>query len=49
MIVGAYAAAGILLLVTAILLSVDAFTAGTQTIAWIAVFFFASAAAIRLT
>jgi MFS family permease len=45
MIVGTYAAAGILLLVTAILLSVDAFTAWTQTIAWMAVFFFASAAA----
>jgi MFS family permease len=45
MIVGTYAAAGVLLLVTAILLSVDAFTAWTQTIAWMAVFFFASAAA----
>jgi MFS family permease len=41
MIVGTYAAAGVLLLVTATLLSVDAFTAWTQTIAWMAVFFFA--------
>jgi len=45
MIVGTYAVAGVLLLVTAILLSIDAFTAWTQTIAWMAVFFFASAAA----
>src|SRR6516164_8178548 len=44
MIVGTYAVAGVLLLVTAILLSIDAFTAWTQTIAWMAVFFFASAA-----
>jgi MFS family permease len=45
MIVGTYAAAGVLLLMTALLLGVDAFTAWTQTIAWMAVFFFASAAA----
>jgi MFS family permease len=45
MIVGTYAVAGMLLLVTAILLGFDAFTAWTQTIAWMVIFFFASAAA----
>jgi MFS family permease len=45
MIAGTYAAAGILLLATAVLLGFDAFTAWTQTIAWMVVFFFASAAA----
>jgi MFS family permease len=37
--------AGVLLLATAILFSLDALTAWTQTIAWMLIFFFASAAA----
>jgi MFS family permease len=45
MIAGTYAAAGVLLLLTAALLGFDVFTAWTQTIAWMVVFFFASAAA----
>jgi MFS family permease len=45
MIAGTFAAAGILLLLTAVLLGFDAFTAWTQTIAWMVIFFFASAAA----
>jgi MFS family permease len=45
MIAGTYGAAGVLLLATAGLLSFDAFTAWTQTMAWMVVFFFASAAA----
>ncbi|MBV9970995.1 MAG: MFS transporter [Xanthobacteraceae bacterium] len=45
MISGTYAAAGVLLLVTAALLGFDVFTAWTQTIAWMVIFFFASAAA----
>jgi MFS family permease len=45
MIAGTYAAAGVLLLVTAALLGFDVFTAWTQTIAWMVIFFFASAAA----
>jgi MFS family permease len=45
MIAGTYAAAGVLLLLTAVLLGFDVFTAWTQTIAWMVVFFFASAAA----
>jgi MFS family permease len=45
MIAGTYGAAGLLLLATAGLLSFDAFTAWTQTMAWMVVFFFASAAA----
>ena len=45
MITGTYAVAGVLLLATAILFSLDAFTAWTQTIAWMLIFFFASAAA----
>jgi MFS family permease len=45
MIAGTYAAAGVLLTVTAVLLGFDAFTAWTQTIAWMVIFFFASAAA----
>jgi MFS family permease len=45
MIVGTYAVTGVLLLVTAILLGLDDFTAWTQTLAWIVILFFASAAA----
>jgi MFS family permease len=45
MITGTYAVAGVLLLATAILFSLDALTAWTQTISWMLVFFFASAAA----
>ena len=45
MIAGTYAASGLLLSVTALLLGFDAFTAWTQTIAWMVIFFFASAAA----
>jgi MFS family permease len=45
MITGTYAAAGVLLLLTAVLLGLDAFTAWTQTLAWMVIFFFASAAA----
>jgi MFS family permease len=45
MIAGTYGAAGFLLLATAVLLSFDAFTAWTQTMAWMVIFFFASAAA----
>jgi MFS family permease len=45
MITGTYAVAGVLLLATATLLGVDALTAWTQTIAWMVIFFFASAAA----
>jgi MFS family permease len=45
MIAGTYAAAGILLLATAMLLGFDMFTAWTQTIAWMVIFLFASAAA----
>ncbi len=45
MIAGTYGVAGVLLTVTAILLAFDAFTAWTQTAAWIVIFFFASAAA----
>jgi MFS family permease len=45
MIAGTYAASGLLLSLTALLLGFDAFTAWTQTIAWMVIFFFASAAA----
>jgi MFS family permease len=45
MIAGTYAVSGVLLLVTTVLLGFDVFTAWTQTIAWMVVFFFASAAA----
>jgi MFS family permease len=45
MIAGTYAAAGVLLLLAAALLGFDAFTAWTLTIAWMVIFFFASAAA----
>ncbi len=45
MITGTYAVAGVLLLATAVLFSLDALTAWTQTIAWMLIFFFASAAA----
>jgi MFS family permease len=45
MIAGTYAVAGVLLLLTAALLGFDVFTAWTQTIAWMVIFFFASAAA----
>ena len=45
MIAGTYGVSGLLLSLTALLLGFDAFTAWTQTIAWMVVFFFASAAA----
>jgi MFS family permease len=45
MIAGTYGVAGVLLTVTAIVLALDGFTAWTQTVAWIVIFFFASAAA----
>ena len=45
MITGTYAAGGILLIATAILFGANALTAWTQTIAWMAVFFFSSEAA----
>ena len=45
MIAGTYAISGLLLAVTGYLFSVDALSAQTQTIAWMVIFFFASAAA----
>jgi MFS family permease len=45
MIAGTCGASGLLLSLTVLLLGFDAFTAWTQTIAWMVVFFFASAAA----
>ena len=45
MICGTYAAAGVLLMVVAVLFGMGMLTATTQTIAWVVVFFFASAAA----
>src|SRR5262249_30548895 len=45
MIAGTYAVGGILLIVTAVVFGLDAFTAWTQTFAWMLIFFFASAAA----
>src|SRR5262249_55214236 len=45
MIAGTYAAGDILLIATAIGFGLDAFTAWTQTFAWMLIFFFASAAA----
>jgi MFS family permease len=45
MIAGTYAAGGVLLIATAIVFGLDAFTAWTQTFAWMLIFFFASAAA----
>jgi MFS family permease len=45
MIVFTYTTAGLLLLATAILLGFDVFSAWTQTMAWMVIFFFASAAA----
>lgn len=45
MIAGTYAVGGLLLVATAILFGLDAFTAWTQTFAWMLIFFFASAAA----
>ena len=45
MIAGTYAVAAILLVVTAVIFGFDGFTAWTQTIAWMLIFFFASAAA----
>jgi MFS family permease len=45
MITGTYAAGGILLIATAILFGANVLTAWTQTFAWMAVFFFSSAAA----
>lgn len=45
MIAGTYAAGGILLLATAVAFGTGAFSAWTQTFAWMLIFFFASAAA----
>ena len=45
MITGTYAISGILLIATAIAFGLDAFSAWTQTLAWMLIFFFASAAA----
>jgi MFS family permease len=45
MIAGTFAVSGVLLLVTAYLLAAGYLTAVTVTIAWFAIFFFASAAA----
>ena len=45
MITATYAIGGALLLATALAFGLDAFTAWTQTLAWMLIFFFASAAA----
>jgi MFS family permease len=45
MIAGTYAISGLLLIATGIAFGLDAFTAWTQTFAWMLIFFFASAAA----
>ncbi|MGY2050265.1 MFS transporter [Methylobacterium sp. JK268] len=45
MITGTFAVSGLMLLVTAVAFGLDLFTAWTQTFAWIAIFFVASAAA----
>jgi MFS family permease len=45
MITATYAIGGVLLLATALAFGLDAFTAWTQTLAWILIVFFASAAA----
>lgn len=45
MVAGTYAIGGLLLVATACLFGADAFTAWTQTFAWMLIFFFASAAA----
>ena len=45
MISGTYITAGVLLAITAFLFRADALTSTTQTIAWVAIFFFASAGA----
>jgi MFS family permease len=45
MIAGTFAISGILLIATAIAFGLDAFSAWTQTFAWMLIFFFASAAA----
>src|SRR5260370_34170034 len=45
MISGTYALSGMLLIATALAFGFDAFTAWTQTFAWMLIFFFASAAA----
>jgi MFS family permease len=45
MIAGTYAVSAILLVITAVIFGFDGFTAWTQTLAWMLIFFFASAAA----
>jgi MFS family permease len=45
MIAGTYAAGGLLLFATAVAFGLDLFSAWTQTVAWMLIFFFASAAA----
>jgi MFS family permease len=45
MIAGTYAVSAVLLVATAVIFAFDGFTAWTQTLAWMLIFFFASAAA----
>ena len=45
MITGTYALGGVLLIATAVIFGLDGFSAWTQTLAWMLIFFFASAAA----
>src|SRR5262249_58424497 len=45
MIAGTYAVSAVLLIATAVIFGFDGFTAWTQTLAWMLIFFFASAAA----
>jgi MFS family permease len=45
MIAGTYAVSAVLLVATAVIFGFDGFTAWTQTLAWMLIFFFASAAA----
>ena len=45
MIAGTYALGGVLLIATAVIFGLDGFSAWTQTLAWMLIFFFASAAA----
>src|SRR5262249_13383799 len=45
MIAGTYAVSAVLLVATAVIFGLDGFTAWTQTLAWMLIFFFASAAA----
>jgi MFS family permease len=49
MIAGTYIGSGVLLAITAFLFQQDVLSAGTQTLAWCVIFFFASAGAARRT